>query len=164
MQGAATVALQNRSHRIELDRNNGRLLSIRAAVAPQQEFIEPGDPRVFVIQYLDQNKEYRQIPSTAARSISVSEPSPGNWRVQFRGLCELDLDAEVTVRTASGDDATHLSVAVHNRSGILITDVQFPFLIVRYNLGGQPGGEALLQPFSVGRLHRAPQPPGPMPR
>jgi hypothetical protein len=154
----ATAALNNRNHRIELDRDTGLLLSVRAAAAPRQEFVESGDPRVFVIQYLDKDKAFRQIASSAAGSISVSGSSSEMFRAEFRALGGLDLDAEVTVKTSPAEDVSRWSITVHNRSGILITDVQFPFIVVRYNLGGQPGSEALLQPFSVGRLYRAPEP------
>jgi hypothetical protein len=160
VQGApAAVTLENRNHRIELDRTTGQLLSLRASAAPRQEFIEPAGPRVFVIQYLDEHKEFRQIASSDARSISVQESTAELFKAEFRGLAGLDLDAEVTVSNKSDEDASRWSITIHNRSGILITDVQFPFIVVRYNLGGQAGSEALLQPFAVGRLLRAPQPP-----
>src|SRR3974390_643631 len=116
LQGApAPVALENRNHRIELDRATGQLLSLRASAAPQ-EFIESGDPRAFVIQYLDKDKEFRQIPSTAARTISVTESS-GTVKAEFRALAGLDLDAEVIMKSAG--DVTRWSIAINNRSGIL---------------------------------------------
>src|SRR3974377_29959 len=94
LQGAPPpLALENRNHRIELDRATGQLLSLRPAATPQQEFIESGEPRAFVIQYLDKDKEFRQIPSTAARSISVTESS-GAFKAHFTSLAGLDLDAE----------------------------------------------------------------------
>ena len=159
--GALTpVAVVNRNHRIELDRKTGQLLSIRASSAAQQEFIESGEPHpAFVIQYLDRDKSFRQVTSSGARTITIADAPGEILRAEFRGLGGLDLDAEVIIKNIPGQEFSRWSITVHNRSGLQITDVQFPFIVVRYRLGGQPGSEALLRPYSVGQLHRAPQPP-----
>ena len=155
----APIVLENRNHRIELSRTTGQLLSVRASAAPQQEFIEARDAQpAFAIQYLDRDKSFRQVTSADARVISIIDTTGETFQAEFRQLGGLDLDVTMVVRSLQGEEASRWSLTIHNRSGLLITDVQFPFIVVRYHLGERPGAEALLWPVSVGRLCRAPEP------
>jgi hypothetical protein len=54
----------------------------------------------------------------------------------------LALDATVNVRTIANDPLSYWLISVSNRAGLLITDVQFPFIVVSYDLAGSPGSEA----------------------
>ena len=83
------IVLENRNHKLEFDPKSARLLSFRAHAALEQEFVISGDQiPVFVIQYLTEDREFRQIASTAARDVSVETKdgtltafsrSLGNW-------------------------------------------------------------------------------------
>jgi hypothetical protein len=77
---------------------------------------------------------------------------------RFERLGHRNLDVNVEVRMKPGDPASYWSIAVNNRAGLAITDVQFPFLLVSYKLAGTPSSEALLIPFWMGRLLNSPKP------
>lgn len=157
--GAADpIDRSNANHRLAFDLKTAQLVSLRSTAAPEQEFIESRVPQpAFVIQYLDDKKAFHEISSTQAAHTSISTAG-STLRAEFLKVGGLDLDAEITVKTSGTEPESRWSIAVHNRAGLAITDVQFPFVIVRYQLGGKPKTEAILQPFSVGRLHRAPRP------
>ncbi|MGH9453888.1 MAG: DUF6259 domain-containing protein [Terriglobia bacterium] len=161
------LVLSNDNHKLEFDVRTARLMSLRAAAAPEQEFVPTGDSHpVFAIQYLDSNREYQQVTSVQAKETRVltTQRTVSSGRAEtalmadFTGVGGFDLSASVTVRSVSGDRMTYWSIAVRNGENFLITDVQFPFIIVSYQLTGAPGTEAVLQPYSNGRLFVAPQP------
>ena len=162
--GAAVAAagsaftVSNHNHRLEFDRRTGGLLSFRAVNQPEQEFLPvDADLPAFVIQYLDPNREFQQLTSTGARHIEVAMKH-GAVVASYQQLGGVSVDATVTVRPVTGAPASYWSIRVVNTAGLAITGVQFPFVVVRYGLGGKPGSEALLIPFWMGRLLQAPQP------
>lgn len=161
------MIVKNGNHTLQFDLETGRLVSLRAADAPDQEFIPSGDRHpVFVIQYLDSNRTFHQIASTEAKGINVQsaeEPGPEGRKetilnIDFSDLAGLRLAARVTVRTSANDPFSYWSISIRNHANLFITDVQFPFIIVSYHLAGRPGSEAVLRPLSSGELLRAPQP------
>jgi hypothetical protein len=148
------VALGNANHKLEFDPATARLVSLRA-LPSDQEFIQGNDADpAFVIQYLDKQR-FRQVSSTQATNASV-ETKPGLLTARFQRLGGMDLDAAITVRVE--EPISRWSISVRNGAGIAITDVQFPFLVARYRLGGAPGSEAVLRPFISGQLLRSPKP------
>jgi Domain of unknown function (DUF6259) len=152
------IVLENSNHKLEFDHRTARLLSFRAKAAPQQEFIVSNEQvPAFVIQYLTAGREFRQIASTNAEDISV-ESKGGTLTAKFSGLGNMDLSATMTVRVATEDSSSRWSISVRNGANLLITDVQFPLVIARYDLGGGPGSEALLRPLATGRFWQAPKP------
>lgn len=153
---ASRITLAGANHRLEFDPQTAQLLSLRPARGGP-EFIAAGDRHpVFVIQYLDGEKEFCQIASTQARSVTMEQPELGILKAKFTGLDGKDLEATVTVR--NGNPFSRWSMAIRNSTGLLITDVQFPFVVAPYRLGGVAGSEALLRPFIAGQLIRAPKP------
>jgi hypothetical protein len=159
--GDGTLVLKNSNHMLEFSKSTGQLLSFEA---DGQQFVSaaPDDP-VFVIQYLDDTDEFQQMDSTKSKDIHVhldgSDTRKGYiLTAVFKGVGGLDLDATFTVRQSANDLSSRWSIAILNRAGIRITDVQFPFVVVRYNLGGGAGSEQLLIPSVAGRLVRSPQP------
>ena len=66
------IIIENPNHKLEFDRKNARLLSLKATSAPDQEFAVSNDQvPVFVIQYLTPDKQFRQIASTEAKEVNV---------------------------------------------------------------------------------------------
>ena len=152
------IIIENASHRLGFDRKTARWVSFRAKAASDQEFIVSSDQvPVFVIQYLGEDNEFRQISSSQASQVTVRS-SEGGLTADFSGLSGLDLGATVTVRTSANDPFSYWSVSIRNHAKLSITDVQFPFLVVSYALDGASGSEALLQPFATGRLLESPKP------
>ena len=160
-----TIRLESSHDVLLFDAASAALVSFRSKAVPDQEFIVPGSPQpVFVVQYLDENRRFRQITSDDAAEVavdSVTSPEDGSattLTAQFRRLGGLDLDVTVTVRTATNDRYSRWSLSLLNGADLSITDVQFPFVVSPYNLGGEPGTEALLRPFGPGCLLPEPKP------
>jgi Domain of unknown function (DUF6259) len=162
-----SLALVNANQRLEFSSRTGALISLRSHAAPDQEFIPIHDKHpVFSIQYLDASRAFQQIDSTQAQEMHIrtqQQPSSNgsNETVltgDFTGLGGLDLSARVTIRITPGEAASRWSVSVRNATGLLITDVQFPYIVVSYRLAGAEGTEAVLHPYSDGRLFVAPKP------
>jgi hypothetical protein len=168
------IHLETATDWLVLDASSARLTSWRSKAAPNQQFCAGGsaDP-VFVLQYLDGHRRYRQITSLQAGEVVVrAEPAAtgpdGTARAvvaTYSRLAGLDLDVTISVRASAADGsseafggATRWSLSLHNGAGLLITAVQFPFVVLRYHLDGSPGSEALLWPYGPGVLLRAPQP------
>lgn len=159
-----SIILETTNDRFEFERETGKLASWRAKTAPGQELLEVGeaDP-AFVVQYLDSEKRFRQITSRQAEEIDVELEGDGGEDAQeliatFRRLGDLDIDVTVKVRASNDDRFSYWSVAVTNRAGLLITDVQFPFIVVPYEWKGAAGSERLLWPFRTGHLMESPKP------
>ena len=147
------------------DQQTGRLVSFRSKAAPDQEFIASStDDPVFVIQYLDQGRRFRQIASSEAEGVEITyEHSPAGSEAVlltavFRQLAGLDLHATVKVRASTSERFSRWSIGVDNQAGLLISDVQFPFVVASYELAGTPGSGAVLRPFGAGRLFQDPKP------
>jgi hypothetical protein len=161
------LILDNGNHRLEFDPQTAHLLSLRAVGAEKQEFIPSGDRHpVFTIQYLDPSEAFHEVTSTQAREVHVRTDQrtleDGHREVvltaEFVGLGGLDLSATVTVRSANGDPNSSWAITLKNNTNLLITDVQFPMIVVSYDLGGGKGMEALVEPLYNGRLLLSPQP------
>src|SRR5258708_1870363 len=155
-----TVVIENDNHRLGFNPVSGSLDSFSAVRASDQQFVPAGVSfPAFVIQYLNEHNEFHQIASSEAEHITVSRGS-GHDRMEarFERLGHRNLDVNVEVRMKPGDPASYWSIAVNNRAGLAITDVQFPFLVVSYKLAGTPSSEALLIPFWMGRLLNSPKP------
>ena len=112
---------------------------------------------VFVIQYLTADREFRQISSNDAKEARV-ESGTGTFSASFSGFANLDLAATVRVRLGNDGPASRWSISIRNGASLSITDVQFPFVIVPYQLGGQNDSEALLRPLATGRFFQPPKP------
>ena len=61
------LVIETANDNLTLDGETGRLMSFRSKAAPEQEFLAsvPEHP-VFVIQYLDADREYQQADSRSA--------------------------------------------------------------------------------------------------
>ncbi|HCN08395.1 MAG TPA: hypothetical protein DIT01_10715 [Lentisphaeria bacterium] len=160
-----TIRLESSQDVLLFESSSGALVSFRSKAVPDQEFIltESCQP-VFVIQYLDEAQRFRQIGSGEAVEVEVSSadsPEDGGTTTliaHFRQLGGLDLDVTVTVRATANDRYSRWSLSLQNDAGLSITDVQFPFVVSPYSLGGKPGTEAILLPFGPGVLLNGPKP------
>ena len=143
--------LETAKDRLEFDRTTGKLVSFRSKLIPHQELLEVGknDP-VFVIQYLNAERDFCQLTSQKALEInvkfeyhSIEKTRSGELIATFRNLNGLNIDATIKVHASSNDRFSYWSLTLTNESGLLITDVQFPFIVVPYKLGGTSGTETL---------------------
>ena len=160
-----TIRLESSQDVLLFESSSGALVSFRSKAVPDQEFIltESCQP-VFVIQYLDEAQRFRQIGSNEAVEVEISSaasPEDGGTTTliaHFRQLGGLGLDVTVTVRATANDRYSRWSLSLQNDAGLSITDVQFPFVVSPYSLGGKPGTEAMLLPFGPGVLLNGPKP------
>jgi len=152
------IVLENANHRLQFHRQTVRLLSFRAKDAPAQEFVVSNERvPVFVLQHLTRDHQFRQFTSTDAKRVTV-EFTRNTLTASFSGIGNLDLGATIRVQMPEGEAASRWSITVRNHANLLITDVQFPFVIASYELSGWPGSESLLQPLATGRFWQSPTP------
>ena len=157
--------LETAKDRLEFDRETGRLVSFRAKGMPDQQLLEMvDDDPVFVIQYLDRDRRFYQITSQQAEKIDIKceqhtsgEIEENQLVAKFGKFSGQNIDVTVKVRTVN-DRFSHWSLSLSNKSRLLITDVQFPFVVVPYKLKGTPGTEAILYPKAGGQLIKNPSP------
>jgi len=158
---SSTIALTTATDTMLFSAETGRLVSFRSQAASDQEFIAAGpNTPVFVVQYLDNERRYRQLTShDATAQVSCEDVEGGSvLRASFPQLGGMAIEATVTVRAAPDDRFSHWSLRLRNDAGLLITDVQFPFIVASYQLAGTAGAESLLWPLGAGVLLSAPQP------
>jgi hypothetical protein len=161
MTAHSTIALTTATETMLFSAETGGLVSFRSRAAPEQEFIAAGeDTPVFVLQYLDEQRRYRQLTSRDATADVRCEMVDGGTALSatFAQLGGMAVEATITVRATNDDRFSHWSIRVSNDAGLMLTDVQFPFVVVPYHLGGAAGAESLLWPLGAGVLLPAPQP------
>ena len=152
-----TVTLKTGTESLSFDRQSGRLVSFRSKFAPGQEFIasSPEHP-VFVLQYLDRQRQYRRLTSHDARSIRIVRArrnGADTLTMTFGGIGGLDLAVTATVRISPGEAGSRWGLTFQNGTGLDVVDIQYPFVVVSYDLRG-----ALLSPWYAGRLLQNPVP------
>ena len=165
MSAGSTIRLESSQDVLLFESSSAALVSFRSKAVPDQEFILPGSCQpVFVIQYLDEAHRFRQIGSDEAVEVEISSVASSEdggtttLIAHFRQLGGLDFDVTVTVRATANDRYSRWSLSLRNGAGLSITDVQFPFVVSPYSLGGKPGTEAMLLPFGPGVLLNGPKP------
>ena len=149
-------ALETAADTLGFDPQTGCLTSFRRKAATEQEFIAntPEHP-AFVIAYLDGDRRYRLLSSQAAEQVQVRIESGREDETQilaatYRRLDGLDLDVTFWVCAGAHEAMSHWSISLRNGAGLEIVDVQFPFLVCAYELGGSHGSEAIVLPHGYG--------------
>ncbi len=155
-----TLVLDTSTDSLAFDPPSGRLVSFRTRSAPSQEFIASSpDHPAFVIQYLDEDRQYQQLDSRSAESCGASVQRSSDLTtlsLVYRRVGGMDVEAEVTVRASHSEPLARWRITVRNGASLRIVDVQFPFIVCPYDLGGLRGREALVLPHDFGMLVRAP--------
>lgn len=157
-----TIVLETASCRLGFEAGTGRLVSFHPKAAPKQEFLAcaPGQP-AFVIQYLDPQRQYRQLDSLAAGEtrIACADSAAGKTlTMSFGRVGGVDLDVTITVRAAKTEPLSRWNLALRNGAGLEIVSVEFPFVVASYQPAGKPSGEAVLLPRFAGSLVKNPRP------
>jgi len=168
-----TISSGNReSHRIYtletlgealgFDVGTGQLVSFRSHTAKDQEFIAAGKEQpVFVIDYLDENREYRQLTSAQASEVKVTCDGDGAGKAltaSFQRIAGLLLHVTIQVQARHTEKFSRWSLTLTNDAGIEVVNVQFPFVVCAYDLGGAARSETVVLPqgYGSGRLIRHP--------
>ncbi len=154
------LSLQTATSTLGFDRDSGRLVSFTSRSAPDQEFVASApDHPAFLLHYLDSEGQYQSLDSFSAREHAVSmegNETSGGLNVAYRGIGGMDLEVRGTVQVSQDDPFARWRVSVANRAGLRIVDVQYPFVVCAYDLGGSPGSETIVLPHDFGNLVRAP--------
>lgn len=144
------------------DGGTGQLVSFRSLAAKDQEFIAAAKAHpVFVIDYLDANREHRQLTSAQADEVKVICEADGAGKTltaTFRRIANLGLHVTIHVQARPTEKFSRWSLTLTNDAGIEVVDVQFPFVVCAYELGGAAGSETVVLPqgYGSGRLIRRP--------
>jgi hypothetical protein len=154
------LTLESQNDIVQVDSETLRLVSFRSKSAGEQEFIvsQPEHP-VFVIQYLDEAREYQCLSSLQAASIVVSQetmPQGSAAQAVYHYPPELDLTVTIHIAASASDPLIRWNIKIQNHSGMEMVSVQYPFIVCPYDLGGQTGSERLLLPFNFSKLIPAP--------
>ena len=154
------IVVTTQCDRLAFDRRTHRLLSLRPLAPPPQEFVAsaPEHP-VFALQCLDGEREYRHLTSWQAASVTARVERDGEATVltaEFRRIGGLDLDVTTRVRVSPEDSLSRWRIGVRNGAGVDLVDLQYPYLVCPYDLGGKRGAETIVLPEFYGRLIPAP--------
>ncbi len=145
------ITLETATDRLAFESTTGRLVSLRPKQAEDVELIASAeDHPAFVLQYLDEERAYRQVDSRQAKVVAIAyEDSEGGrtLTMAFAGLADLDLDVTLTVRASERDPLSRWRCSALNRAGIEIVDVQFPFVLVPLSADAK-----VLDPLGFGLL------------
>jgi len=154
------VVCKTQRDQLVFDRRRHRLLSLHPLAVPRQEFLaSTSEHPVFAIQYLDKQRQYRQLTSHQADSTTTRIEADGDGTILtavFHKIAGLDLEVITRVRLSVADPLSRWNITIRNGAGIELVDVQYPFVVCAYNLGGKPGTEHLLLPHGFGKLIPAP--------
>lgn len=136
---------------LTFDPASGRLISLRSKDQPDVELLTGSatDP-AFVLDYLGEDRQYRQLVSHQAASISTTVSQAGPERkvtCVFSQLAGLDVDVTLEALATPQDRLSRWSIRVRNGAGIEIASLQYPFIVVASN-----GGGTLLLPENFGHL------------
>lgn len=152
-----TLTLKTTGETLKFSRESGRLVSWRSRHAPEQEFIasRPNHP-VFNINYLDDAGQYHRLTSHDARRVAIELKKARGESIltmKFMRIGGRDLQVTATVRASAQDPVCHWGLTVRNRAGLLIADVQYPYVVVSYEREG-----SVLWPYYTGSLLEKPTP------
>jgi len=149
------ITLHTAVDTLQFEPTTGKLVSLRRQATPEQEFIAsaPEHP-AFVIQYLDEACKYRQLTSLMAAQTEVTV-ADGVLTAYYRQVGGFSLQVTLTVRTSPQDRFSRWDITIANDAGLRIVDVQFPFVVASYDIGGR---RAMLLPQVMGELLVDPQP------
>lgn len=159
---AQFIILQTAADRLRFDATTGRLVSLAPVADAREELIASAeDHPVFVVQYLDERRQYRALDSFGARKPRISVRDEGDERtltMEFRRIGGLDVALTATVRASRRETLSRWTFELHNGAGLEVVDVQFPFVVAAYAGGRHAGTGAVLYPWGTGSLIRNPTP------
>ena len=152
------IQLETRLDRILIDEGSFRAVSFIRKGSEGIEWLDsrPDHP-VFAIGAIDAKKRYRLITSFEAGTVSVKRREHGA-EAEFRfgeGLLS-GVIVTVDIRAGEDGDSVRFGLRVSNPEGKNIIDVQYPFLVFKYDTGAERDSETLILPhgYGSGRMAR----------
>jgi hypothetical protein len=140
--------------------DSGAIASLRAVGRAEVLVTDSKSLPAFQLQYIDGGGNFRQLSSHDRRthgSDRSETPDETVLHSSFLDLGGVGIDVDVTVRCPRDEALTYWSLSLRQPHGVVIADVQFPFVVAPYDY--EAGGPTkLLIPMREGRLHEAPRP------
>ncbi|MCL5998183.1 MAG: DUF6259 domain-containing protein [Chloroflexi bacterium] len=148
------LTLESLADSLEFDAQTLSLRSCRSKSAPEQEFISAADSTpVFVIGYLDARRQYHWLYSSQAEDIQITHDRVGDVQTLtavYSRIAGHEIQVTCRVQASRNDRFMRWSIGLVNDAGLDVVDVQYPFIVCRYDLQGTAGSEAILLPHGYG--------------
>jgi len=152
--GIEPIVLQSKNDILSFEANTLKLMSYIRRSDPELEFIAFSEKNpAFIAGYVDERGNYRYISSDSAESVSVSVSESDSKKMItacYERLAGIDLDISISVTADTGEELVYWDIIMKNRSGMVINDIQYPFIICSYELYGVPDSGKLLIPSGYG--------------
>lgn len=145
-----TMILVTKDNTVTIDKNTGKLLSFVRNANKDHEMIAQND-RVFSVEYLDCENEFRYINSEDCSNISVTEMSEtgAEWKYEFE-------DLNVFIRVCiNAEDEIAFTLKTDSKAEKRFTQIQYPYVTVPYHKKGQED-KYLVWPYNMGYLIKNP--------
>jgi hypothetical protein len=122
------ITLKTKLDALTLDLDTGRLVRLAPLADRERNLIADADDHpAFVLQYLSDGA-YVTLDSRQAELAAT--PSDESLTLAFSHVGGLDLDVTLTVQASPDDRFSRWTATVRNGAGLLVTDLQFPFVVV----------------------------------
>ena len=144
--------LETRLDTITIDEESLRVSSFRRKGHDNIDWLDMNDGHpVFVIGVTDNKKRYRLVSSFEAEISSVTYREAHAEAVYSftKGLLS-GVVLTLSVNTGNNDDFVRFGAHVNNSVNKGIIDVQYPFLVFKYDTGADPCSETLILPHGYG--------------
>ncbi|MFA6567912.1 MAG: hypothetical protein WCS96_06840, partial [Victivallales bacterium] len=157
------LVLRTQCDILGFDPATARLVSCRSHAVPDMEMIAASqDDPAFVIRYLDDRREFQNLLSTVAQSVTVTvQTEPDGAKLltaHYSRIGGLDLHLEFSVRAMDTDRFSRWRLTIENNAGLELVHVEFPFVVCADDLGGNPADTfVVFQGHHSGRLLRDPR-------
>ncbi|MCX7597946.1 MAG: hypothetical protein N2512_03625, partial [Armatimonadetes bacterium] len=147
-------SLETARDQLKFDATSGRLISLKCKNRPRRELVvsHPEDP-AFVLQYFSPMREYQMLSSHDAETTTISVSDVRGRRrlvMDFGKIGGLDVHVRAEVEAAADWESSYWRIAVNNRAGLEIVDVQFPIVVARCPMTGEPGTGTVVLPQYMG--------------
>ena len=148
------LTIESKCDILRLESDTLRLISYRRRDVPEQDFISFSEKHpTFVIGYLDLKNRYKFLYSYQAKNIETSSDEINGstcLSAIYSGIGEYDLSVTIKVKASLENKNIYWNIEVSNNGILRIVDVQYPFIVCPYDLGGVTGSEAIVLPHGYG--------------
>ena len=155
----APVELNNRAIRVIIDPGDKGAIASVVDKASGMEFVATQSaPRLFSLAFsktAEGGGERFYLSSRDARSFSM-EVTPGMATLRYDGLGEWPVHVTCTVSASAYDPLLRWRISVAVPDGLVLEDVQFPFVVLRAPLGTDAADDAAVFGHTKGGVIRAP--------
>jgi len=156
------VDIRTTQYALDIDDTTGALRSLAAGRALERELLSAKHEKLplFTIHYLDDERRFRQVSSAEASRCDIrrdERATETHVHLSYAHIGALDADVDVTVRCPHDDGLSYWSLSLTHRAPVIVTNVQFPIVVVPYRYEGR-GPTNLLVPLNQGEVYQRSRP------